>query len=128
MNIPCTYKRRFGWGLPQGFTTLIEGSGRGIGMNPVIDVPHDKWSLYFSFIPRVSAIGYFALYEGQAFEDHPHPGVDFNHFPVALNYGVHLSKKRFSLHWSATYHTDDIVYNRSGTGTSFGTLAIEYLF
>lgn len=119
---------RFGWGLPQGFTTMLEGSGRGIGMNPVIDVPYDKWSLHFSFIPRISALGYFALYEGRAFEDHPHPGVDFNNFPVALNYGVHFSKKRFSFHWTATYHPYDIVDNGLGTDTGFGTLAIEYLF
>lgn len=119
---------RIGWGLPQGFTSLVSSSGRGVGMNPVIDVPHDKWSFHFSFVPRVSALAYTVLYDTNTFKDHPHPGVEYENFPVALNYGIHVSKKRLSLHWTATYHPFNIVEIPSETDTSFGTLAIEYLF
>ena len=119
---------RIGWGMPRGFTTLIEGDGRGVNMNPVIDTPHDKWSAYFSLIPKVSAIGYTVLYDTNTFRDHPHPGVDYNRFPVALNYGIHVSKKRFSAHFTATFHPSNIVENNLDTDTSFGTIAVEYLF
>lgn len=97
-------------------------------MNPVIDVPNDKWNVYFSIIPRVSALGYTVFFDTNTFKDHPHPGVDYNHLPVSLKYGIHLSKKRFSLHWNAVYHPNEIVYTDLGTDTNFGTFSVEYLF
>lgn len=119
---------RLGWGVPQGFTTLVESGGGGVGMNPVLNIPHDTWSLHFSFVPRVSAMGYTVFFDTNTCKDHPHPGIDYNRFPLALNYGIHLSKKRFSIHWNATYYPDEIVYTAQGTDTNFGTLTIEYLF
>lgn len=119
---------RIGWGVPRGFATLVESDGRGIWMNPVLDAPHDRWSVYFSFIPKVSVIGYTVLYETNTFTDHPHPGVDYDATPLTLNYGLHISKGRFSIHFNASYHPKNLVENELDTDTSFGSLTFEYLF
>lgn len=119
---------RLGWGLPRGFTSTVESGGGGIGMNPVIDVPNDKWSVYFSLSPRVSAVGYTVFLETNTFKNHPHPGVDYNRFPVVLNCGIHVSKQRFSLSWSANYFPDEVLYTEQGTDVNFGIFTIGYLF
>jgi hypothetical protein len=74
------------------------------------------------------SLSYFVFYDGTLFNDHEHPGVEYNHFPLELTYGIHLTKKRFGLHFAGTVYPEPVVEVPSGTQYNWGTLSVDYLF
>lgn len=118
---------RFGWGVPQGFTPAVGGTGRAIATVPTVDIS-DRWSLYFSIMPRLVAYGYFVFYDGTLFADSTHPGVEYNHFPIEISTGIHFTKNRFGLHYTGTVYLEPVVDVPSGTRYDWGTISVEYMF
>ena len=79
-------------------------------------------------VEREASNGDFVFYDGPLFNEHPHPGVNYDSVSLEFTYGLHLTRNRFGFRFMGTVQPDPIVNTSAGTRYDFGTLSVEYAF
>jgi len=127
---------RFGWGLPIGFTHILDPPARGISLDPVF-VPEfspprrSRWRSYFSAVLRASAFARIAPVDGGATENGGfHPGIDSETTPVEIIVGAHLAKLPFIIHASYYHYIGSarMLGENSSSSLNWANISIGYRF
>jgi hypothetical protein len=95
---------RFGWDVPEGFTSLADPPALGVALDPLYVDPgaavgERSWRPYFSVVARTRALDRFAGVEGGRTDNGGfHPGLESAPGDEQLLVGVHVARGFLGFH------------------------------
>ena len=120
---------RWGWGLPEGFSTIPEPAGRGVVMDPTPARPLGGWQVSFALVPRYVYFADVATLDGGSTADgRYHPGIEYESSVLQLVSEIRVQRGRLSVILAHFNYEDDIILTSKGTTLEWSNLSVGFSF